>query len=153
MQWSFDRTQSACRREVRFKAGFTTTIFRKIQFLIIRTAGLAGSAGKKEADLCCLGRGECFRAGIAVGVWERSEEARSIGGFEIQITRWKLQLAENTLFIKNTGSIFSRAPALIRTPRQSAILRIRSEIEHALRDFFTKGTLCCRCPDHYPSSL
>ncbi|HMM21919.1 MAG TPA: asparagine--tRNA ligase [Selenomonadales bacterium] len=68
------------------------------------------------------------------------EEPRSIGGFELQVTGLEVvSVAEEyPITHKEHGVDFlaERRHLWIRTPRQNAILRIRSEIEHAFRDFF-----------------
>ncbi|NPV92114.1 MAG: asparagine--tRNA ligase [Firmicutes bacterium] len=68
------------------------------------------------------------------------EEPRSPGGFEIQLTDLEIiGIAEPyPISLKEHGVDFlaERRHLWIRTPRQSAILRIRAGIEHASRVFF-----------------
>ncbi|MCX7780984.1 MAG: asparagine--tRNA ligase [Negativicutes bacterium] len=68
------------------------------------------------------------------------EEPRSVGGYEIQVTGLEVvQIAEEyPITHKEHGVDFlaEHRHLWIRTPRQTAILRVRSEIEHAFRDFF-----------------
>lgn len=68
------------------------------------------------------------------------EEPRSVGGYELQVTALEIeQIAEDyPITHKEHGVDFlqEHRHLWIRTPRQAAILRIRSEIEHAFRDFF-----------------
>jgi asparaginyl-tRNA synthetase len=68
------------------------------------------------------------------------EEPRAVGGYEMQVSRLEIvHVAEEyPITPKEHGVEFlqDRRHLWIRTPRQAAILRIRSEIEHAFRDFF-----------------
>jgi asparaginyl-tRNA synthetase len=68
------------------------------------------------------------------------EEPRAAGGYEMQVTGFDvINIAEEyPITHKEHGVDFllERRHLWIRTPRQMAILRIRSEIEHAFRDFF-----------------
>ena len=68
------------------------------------------------------------------------EEPRSVGGYELQVTGLEIEhIAEDyPITHKEHGVDFlqEHRHLWIRTPRQAAILRIRSEIEHAFRDFF-----------------
>lgn len=67
-------------------------------------------------------------------------EARAPGGFEMDVTSLELvNLAqEYPISLKEHGVEFlaDRRHLWIRTPKQAAVLRIRSEIEFALREFF-----------------
>lgn len=68
------------------------------------------------------------------------EEPRSVGGYELSVTGLEIvSIAEEyPITHKEHGVDFlaERRHLWIRTPRQNAILRVRSEIEHAFRDFF-----------------
>ena len=68
------------------------------------------------------------------------EENRSVGKVELQVTGMEiLHVAEDyPITPKEHGVDFlaENHHLWIRAPRQNAILRIRSEIEHALREFF-----------------
>lgn len=68
------------------------------------------------------------------------EEPRSVGGFELQVDSLGIvHIAQDyPITPKEHGVDFlaERRHLWIRAPRQNAILRIRSEIEHAFRDFF-----------------
>lgn len=68
------------------------------------------------------------------------EEPRSVGGFELQVDSLEIvHIAQDyPITPKEHGVDFlaERRHLWIRAPRQNAILRIRSEIEHAFRDFF-----------------
>ena len=115
----------------------------KIQFLIIRDgSGLVqGVLAKKEAEPAVWDAASALGQESSLRVWGTvREEPRSIGGFEIQIARLEVisPAGEYPITHKEHGVDFlaERRHLWIRTPRQSAILRIRSEIEHALRDFF-----------------
>jgi asparaginyl-tRNA synthetase len=70
------------------------------------------------------------------------EEERAVGGYEMQVSDIKIvNVAEEyPITHKEHGVDFlmDRRHLWIRTPKQMAILRVRSEIEHALRDFFYK---------------
>jgi len=67
-------------------------------------------------------------------------ETRAAGGFEIDVTSLELVniAQEYPISLKEHGVEFlaDRRHLWIRTPRQAAILRIRSEIEFGLREFF-----------------
>lgn len=68
------------------------------------------------------------------------EEPRAAGGFEMQVSQFKVvNVAEEyPITHKEHGVDFlmEHRHLWIRTPKQMAILRIRSEIEHSLREFF-----------------
>jgi asparaginyl-tRNA synthetase len=68
------------------------------------------------------------------------EEPRSVGGHEMQVTGLEIvSIAQDyPITHKEHGVDFlaEHRHLWIRTPRQAAVLRIRSEIEHALRNFF-----------------
>ena len=70
-------------------------------------------------------------------------EARAAGGYEIDVTEvYPVSIAgEYPISLKEHGVEFlaDRRHLWIRTPKQAAILRIRSEIEFALREFFYRN--------------
>jgi asparaginyl-tRNA synthetase len=115
----------------------------KIAFLIVRdgTGLVQGVMVKQEV-------GEELFANTAKLTQESAlkitgvvrEEARSVGGYEIQVSGLEIvNIAEEyPITHKEHGVEFlaERRHLWIRTPRQAAVLRIRSEIEHAFRDFF-----------------
>lgn len=115
----------------------------KIQFLIVRDgSGLVqGVMVKKEvtpelyeAAQTLTQESSLKLTGIVM------EEPRALGGYEMQVTGVEIvTIAEEyPITHKEHGVDFlaERRHLWIRTPRQVAILRIRSEIEHALREFF-----------------
>lgn len=115
----------------------------KIMFLIVRdgTGLMQGVLVKKEVGE------ELFEAANKL-TQESSlkltgtvrQEPRSVGGFEMTVTGLEIvSIAEEyPITHKEHGVDFlaERRHLWIRTPRQTAILRIRSEIEQAFRDFF-----------------
>ena len=70
-------------------------------------------------------------------------EPRAVGGFEIDVTELKVIgiAQEYPISLKEHGVDFlaERRHLWIRTPKQAAILRIRAEIEFALREFFYRN--------------
>jgi len=68
------------------------------------------------------------------------EEPRAVGGYEMQITALEIAsiAQEYPITHKEHGVDFlaERRHLWIRTPKQVAVLRVRSEIEQAIRDFF-----------------
>ncbi|NLC06814.1 MAG: asparagine--tRNA ligase [Syntrophomonadaceae bacterium] len=115
----------------------------KIQFLILRDgSGLVqGVMVKKEVDQETWAKANSLTQESSLRVWGIvREEPRAVGGYELQVTRLEIisLAAEYPITHKEHGVDFlaDRRHLWIRTPRQSAILRIRSEIEHALREFF-----------------
>ncbi|MCL6560080.1 MAG: asparagine--tRNA ligase, partial [Firmicutes bacterium] len=115
----------------------------KIIFLIIRdgTGLMQGVVVKKTAgeEIFSLAQGITQESSLAIKGVVR-EEPRSPGGFEMEVTGLEvLHLAEPyPISLKEHGVDFlaDRRHLWIRTPRQSAILRIRSELEKGCRDFF-----------------
>lgn len=115
----------------------------KIQFLIVRDgSGLVqGVMVKKEiapelyeAAQTLTQESSLKLTGIVM------DEPRALGGYEMQVTGVEIvTIAEEyPITHKEHGVDFlaERRHLWIRTPRQVAILRIRSEIGHALREFF-----------------
>lgn len=115
----------------------------KIQFLIVRDgSGLVqGVMVKKEVapELYEAAQTLTQESALKLTGLVRAEE-RALGGFEMQVTGVEvIAIAEEyPITHKEHGVDFlaERRHLWIRTPRQVAILRIRSEIEHALREFF-----------------
>lgn len=115
----------------------------KIQFLIVRDgSGLVqGVMVKKEVapELYEAAQTLTQESSLKLTGLVRAEE-RALGGYEMQVTGVEvITIAEEyPITHKEHGVDFlaERRHLWIRTPRQVAILRIRSEIEHALRDFF-----------------
>lgn len=115
----------------------------KIQFLIVRDgSGLVqGVMVKKEVapELYEAAQTLTQESALKLTGLVRAEE-RALGGYEMQVTGVEvIAIAEEyPITHKEHGVDFlaERRHLWIRTPRQVAILRIRSEIEHALREFF-----------------
>ncbi|HWR41326.1 MAG TPA: asparagine--tRNA ligase [Patescibacteria group bacterium] len=115
----------------------------KIRFLIVRDgSGLVQSVMvKKEigeelfAEAAKLTQESALKVKGIVNA-----EARSVGGYEIMVTGLEIvSIAEEyPITHKDHGVDFlaERRHLWIRTPRQNAILRIRSEVAHAFREFF-----------------
>lgn len=115
----------------------------KISFLIIRdgTGLVQGVMVKKEV-------GEEMFAQAATLTQESSlklngivrEEPRAVGGYELTVTGLTIvSIAEEyPITHKEHGVDFlaERRHLWLRTPRQTAIMRVRSEIEQAFRDYF-----------------
>lgn len=115
----------------------------KIVFLIVRdgTGLVQGVVVKKEAgeEMFALARDITQESSITIKGVVR-EEPRAPGGFEMQVTGLEvLHMAEPyPISLKEHGVDFlaDRRHLWIRTPRQSAVLRVRSELEKGCRDFF-----------------
>lgn len=115
----------------------------KIQFLIIRDGSgfVQGVMVKKEIDEQIYSTTEKLTQESSLRVTGLvREEPRAQGGYELTITGLEVvAIAEEyPITHKEHGVDFlaERRHLWIRTPRQAAILRIRSEIEQALRQFF-----------------
>lgn len=115
----------------------------KIMFLIIRDGSglLQGVVAKKEVGEEVFAKSELLTQESSLrltGIVR--EEPRSIGGYEMHVTAVDIVsiAQEYPISHKEHGVEFlaERRHLWIRTPRQAAILRVRSEIEHAFRDFF-----------------
>ncbi|MBP2645576.1 MAG: Asparaginyl-tRNA synthetase [Firmicutes bacterium] len=115
----------------------------KISFLIMRdgTGLVQGVLVKKEVseELAALVGTLTQESSLILRGIVRVEE-RSVGGYEIQVTGMELVSGaeEYPITHKEHGVDFlaERRHLWLRTPRQNAIMRIRSEIEHAIREFF-----------------
>lgn len=115
----------------------------KIVFLIVRdgTGLVQGVVVKKEAgeEMFALAQELTQESSIRISGVVR-EEPRAPGGFEMQVNSLEIiHMAEPyPISLKEHGVDFlaERRHLWIRTPRQSAVLRIRSELEKGCRDFF-----------------
>ncbi|SMC76842.1 asparagine--tRNA ligase [Sporomusa malonica] len=115
----------------------------KIAFLIIRDGSglMQGVVAKQEVGEALFGEVKKLTQESAVKVTGMvREEPRSVGGYEMQVTAVEIVsiAADYPITHKEHGVDFlaEHRHLWIRTPRQAAVLRIRSEIEHALRNFF-----------------
>ena len=114
----------------------------KIQFLIIRDgSGVTQGVVVKDEQTEIFERAKEITQENSVRVTGVvKENPKSPGGYELQLTSIEVvSLAESyPISLKEHGVDFlaDRRHLWIRTPKQSAILRIRSEIEMALREFF-----------------
>ncbi len=115
----------------------------KIIFLIVRdgTGLLQGVVVKKEVseEIFALAREITQESSLSISGVVR-EEPRAPGGFEMHVEGLELvHMAEPyPIRLKEHGVDFlaERRHLWIRTPHQSALLRIRSELEIGCRDFF-----------------
>lgn len=115
----------------------------KIVFLIVRdgTGLVQGVVVKKEVgeEIFSLAQDITQESSLMISGVAR-EEPRAPGGFEIQVTGLEVinRAEPYPISLKEHGVDFlaDRRHLWIRTPRQSAILRIRSELEKGCRDFF-----------------
>ncbi|MDF2571752.1 MAG: asnS, partial [Sporomusa sp.] len=115
----------------------------KIAFLIIRDGSglMQGVVAKQEVGETLFAEVKKLTQESAVTVTGMvREESRSVGGYEMQVTAIEIvSISEDyPITHKEHGVDFlaEHRHLWIRTPRQAAVLRIRSEIEHALRNFF-----------------
>ena len=115
----------------------------KIQFLIVRDGSgfVQAVMAKKEVSEEIYGRAERLtQESSLVMTGLVREEPRAQGGYELQVTSLEIvAIAEEyPITHKEHGVEFlaERRHLWIRTPRQVAVLRIRSEIEQAMREFF-----------------
>ena len=115
----------------------------KIIFLILRdgTGLLQGVVVKKEVGEAVFAKaGELTQESSLRLTGIVREEPRSVGGYEMHVTDVEIVhiAQEYPITHKEHGVEFlaERRHLWIRTPRQNAVLRIRSEIEHAFREFF-----------------
>lgn len=115
----------------------------KIAFLIVRDGSglMQGVTVKKDVgeELFAEARKLTQESAVKLtGIVH--EESRSVGGYEMQVTELEtVSIAqEYPITHKEHGVEFlaERRHLWIRSPKQVAILRVRSEIEHAIRDFF-----------------
>lgn len=115
----------------------------KIMFLIIRDGSglLQGVVAKKEVGEAVFAKADTLTQESSfkmTGVIR--EEPRAVSGYEMHVTDVEVVhiAQEYPITHKEHGVDFlsERRHLWIRSPRQAAILRIRSEVEHAFRDFF-----------------
>ena len=115
----------------------------KIAFLIVRdgTGLVQGVMVKKEVgdDLFALAATLTQESSLKVTGVVR-EEPRAVGDYELTLTGLEIvSIAEEyPITHKEHGVEFlaERRHLWLRTPKQTAVIRIRSEIEQAFRDFF-----------------
>jgi len=115
----------------------------KISFLIVRdgTGLVQGVLVKKDVgeELASLAGNLTQESSLIIRGVVR-EEPRSVGGYEILIAGLEIvSIAEEyPITHKEHGVDFlaDRRHLWLRTPRQTAIIRVRSEIEQSIRDFF-----------------
>ena len=116
----------------------------KIAFLIVRdgTGTVQGVLLKANAEAFALAETLTQESSLRLRGTVRAE-ARAAGGYELDVTGLEIvSLAqEYPISLKEHGVDFlaERRHLWIRTPKQAAILRIRSEIEFALREFFYRN--------------
>ena len=116
----------------------------KIAFLIVRdgTGTVQGILLKANADAFALAETLTQESSLRLRGTVRAE-ARAVGGYELDVTGLEIvSLAqEYPISLKEHGVDFlaERRHLWIRTPKQAAILRIRAEIEFALREFFYRN--------------
>ncbi|EGO65918.1 asparagine--tRNA ligase [Acetonema longum] len=115
----------------------------KIMFLMVRDGSglLQGVLAKKDVPETVFEQAKQLTQESSLAITGTvQEEPRAQGGYEMHITHLEIVATaeEYPITHKEHGVDFlaERRHLWIRTPRQNAILRIRSEIEHAFRDFF-----------------
>lgn len=115
----------------------------KIAFLIVRDGSglMQGVTVKKDVGETIFAEAKKLTQESAIkltGIIH--EEPRSVGGYEMQVTGLEIVsiAQEYPITNKEHGVEFlaERRHLWIRAPKQVAVLRVRSEIEHAIRDFF-----------------
>jgi asparaginyl-tRNA synthetase len=115
----------------------------KIAFLLVRSAGGVVQAVASRADLPAEAWADVERATQESSIHltgRVKEDKRAPGGVEVQLTGFKL-LALTTdypITPKEHGTAFlmEHRHLWLRSSRQRAALRVRSEVEQAIRDFF-----------------
>ena len=116
----------------------------KIAFLIVRdgTGTVQGVLLKSNAEAFAAAETLTQESSLYLRGVVRAE-ARAAGGFELDVTSvTPVGIAqEYPISLKEHGVDFlaERRHLWIRTPKQAAILRIRAEIEFALREFFYRN--------------
>ena len=115
----------------------------KIAFLQVRTGGGVVQVVASRADLPAAGWAEVERVTqeSTVALTGRvKEDRRAPGGFEVQATGFQvLSLAQDyPITPKEHGTAFlmEHRHLWLRSSRQRSALRVRSEVEQAIRDFF-----------------
>ena len=87
------------------------------------------------------------------------QDPRAPGGYELSVTGLELvQMAEQeypvALKEHGVGFLLDHRHLWIRTPRQTAILRVRHEVMQAIRDFFhSRGFIATEAPILTPTSV
>jgi len=87
------------------------------------------------------------------------QDPRAPGGYELSVTGLELvQMAEQEYPIAlkehGVGFLLDHRHLWIRTPRQTAILRVRHEVMQAIRDFFhSRGFIATEAPILTPTSV
>jgi asparaginyl-tRNA synthetase len=122
----------------------------KIQFLIIRdgTGEVQGVLAKADVgeELFTGADHLTQESSLIVKGFVRSEP-RAVGGFELTLTGFSLVSGaeEYPISLKEHGVDFlmDHRHLWMRTPRQAAILRVRSEIIKAMRDFLEERDFVC----------
>ncbi|QJW48191.1 asparagine--tRNA ligase [bacterium BFN5] len=115
----------------------------KIAFLIVRDGSglMQGVTVKKDVGETIFAEAKKLTQESAIKITGIIHaEPRSVGGYEMQVTGLEIiSIAqEYPITNKEHGVEFlaERRHLWIRAPKQVAVLRVRSEIEHAIRDFF-----------------
>jgi asparaginyl-tRNA synthetase len=115
----------------------------KIAFLIVRDGSglMQGVTVKKDVGETIFAEAKKLTQESAIKITGIIHaEPRSVGGYEMQVTGLEIiSIAqEYPITNKEHGVEFlaERLHLWIRAPKQVAVLRVRSEIEHAIRDFF-----------------
>lgn len=115
----------------------------KIAFLIVRDGSglMQGVTVKKDVGETIFAEAKKLTQESAIKITGIIHaEPRSVGGYEMQVTGLEIVsiAQEYPITNKEHGVEFlaERRHLWIRAPKQVAVLRVRSEIEHAIRDFF-----------------
>jgi asparaginyl-tRNA synthetase len=115
----------------------------KIAFLLVRAAGGVVQAVASRADLPAEDWADVERSAQESSVHltgRVKEDKRAPGGVEVQLTGFKLlaPTADYPITPKEHGTAFlmEHRHLWLRSSRQRAALRVRSEVEQAIRDFF-----------------
>lgn len=115
----------------------------KIAFLIVRDGSglMQGVVAKNDVgeEIFAAAKGMTQETSLRI-TGTVKEEPRAAGGYEMLVTNLEVVSVaqEYPISHKEHGVEFlmDRRHLWIRSPRQMAVLRIRSEIEHAMREFF-----------------
>ena len=132
----------------------------KVGFLIVRdgTGEVQGVLVKAEAGEELFAQADHLTQESSIKVKGIvREEPRATGGYEMNLTGFEMvYLAEEypiTLKEHGVDFLMDHRHLWIRTPRQAAILRIRSEIIKAMRDFLDeRGFICVDAPILTPAA-
>ena len=116
----------------------------KIAFLIVRDGtGMVQGVLLKTNEAAFAAAQPLTQESSLLLTGQVRAEPRAVGGYEIDVSGVEIvSIAEEyPITLKEHGVEFlaDRRHLWIRTPRQAAILRIRSEIEFGLREFFYKN--------------